>query len=141
MFKPDVYNNTVFGVLSKMENSEYEFILTGSHFFGNATVNSDYDFFVEATANKEIIKSLKNLGFDRISSSGYQDTIISAVYRYEMKNGTAVDVQIIQKGQLGTKVEAQTLIARKFHPDELPTTKEGRTAMWDFAIRMVCAPD
>lgn len=141
MFEPDVYNNTVFGVLSKMEDSPFKFILTGSHFFKNATVSSDYDFFVEATANKEIIKFLENLGFDRISSSGYQDTIISAVYRYEMKNGTAVDVQIIQKGQFGTKVEAQTLIARKFHPDELPTTKEGRTAMWDFAIRMVCAPD
>lgn len=141
MFKPDVYNNTVFGVLSKMENSEYEFILTGSHFFGNATVNSDYDFFVETTADKEINKFLEKLGFVRLVGTQYQDTSIVVVYRYEMNNGAIVDVQILKKDGLAIKIAAQALIKKKFHPDELPITEEGRTTMWNFAIRMVCAPD
>lgn len=55
--------------LNKLAESKFMFYPTGSRFFGNATEESDYDFFVEDT--QPVLTFLENLGFNPLGGNYY----------------------------------------------------------------------
>lgn len=108
---------------------QFEFYLTGSRFFGGATVESDWDFFVEYSA--ELESTLKDLGFERDSESTYEDPSIALVMsKYETWQGrkTKLDIQLVKDA--AKKLAIQTQLKNHWLYNAIPGSKEMRKAMW-----------
>lgn len=90
-------------VLEAMKESEVEFYLTGSHFFGSHKEDSDWDFF---TSDCRAIKFLELHGFDKDNDASYMDEDSEVKWVYRHKCG--IDVQIAYDASL--KNEAQNFL-------------------------------
>lgn len=109
-----------------INESKFEFFLTGSRFFGNATNTSDYDYFVEYSMS--LLKDLHTLGFSNESSNrNYTDISLDRLLK---KDG--IHIQIIHPEWMQAKIKAQNVLAhyRKY----LLCTKEQRKLLWDVAL-------
>ena len=140
---PSVTNkNTVISIIEWIKNSPKTFAATGSRFFGGATENSDWDFFVE---NDECLYDfLISQGFVSISdkeidivqgnTNQYSDASIVQVMEKVCTDGT-VQIQLLQKGMFNLKLAAQKFLARTFVMQAI--TKDQRKAMWNVAMKTV----
>lgn len=101
---------------------DFKFHLTGSRFFGNATDESDWDFFAEYDMG--LLKKLFDLGFyDRTISSYGGDTQL--VYLMEWEN---IQIQLVR--DIRTKIAAQALLAL--------TCREPTADDWDKMYEIAC---
>lgn len=120
-----------------MEDSLFEFILTGSRFFKNAGVGSDWDFFVKDTP--ELREFLSRNHFHGISDVDYVgDPTFADVFRFDIQsNGfTHIDVQIIHPELFIKKVKAQEFIVRTFR-GVFPVPREYAPTVWTMALAAV----
>jgi hypothetical protein len=62
-----------------LHKAPLEFILTGSHYFGGATMNSDYDFFVQASL--AVTDWLEDNGWKKTIAEPYSDINTVSVYK------------------------------------------------------------
>lgn len=83
------------GMISKLNNSEFKFFLTGSQYFGCQTKDSDIDFFCQYSNNVKLF--LDRLGFEEIGNEYLEDDHIRYVMRHEFLN---IDVQLVNDAML-----------------------------------------
>jgi hypothetical protein len=117
-------------IFADMQTSEFVFHLTGSQFFGNARVDSDYDFLVQDSL--QVREFLQDLGFKKLSNNDYNDSSIVAVFRYYQGSARSVDVQCVKNVEL--KLKAQDLI-RECYGSDLPKDRLERCRLWNLAVR------
>lgn len=86
-------------ILDAMNRSPLEFHLTGSRFFGTATTNSDWDFFVQDGPGVQ--DKLLWLGFMHLTEHSYKDSNTLEVWRYT----TLVHVQVVKDATLKAKIQ------------------------------------
>ena len=135
-------NNTVISIIEWIKNSPKTFAATGSRFFGGATENSDWDFFVEY--DECLYDFLISQGFVDISTieidivkgntNQYSDNSIVQVMEKVCTDGT-VQIQLLQQGMFNLKLAAQKFLAYTFVMQAIP--KDQRKAMWNVAMRTV----
>lgn len=124
--------------LLTMSSSKFNFYLTGSRYFGNATEKSDWEFFVQY--DKEIVKYLLDLGFKRNhNEKAYDDKGISAVYTFVPSDYTGfedvsqlpehIDVQLCN--QAWYKFEVQKYIKHKYLEELIACDKSKRKDIWN----------
>jgi len=129
-------NNTLYS----LEDSEWGFYLTGSRFFGNSKINSDWDLFVEVPKDKEnaleffqfLYKNNFRVVSNYLQDSDHPDRIqeLVMVYCNEKDN---IHIQIVEDS--GKKAKVQEWIkdhCKEFHL--LP--KKKHYIIWRFAYRL-----
>lgn len=90
----------------RMEATSFHFFLTGSRYFGNAQLNSDWDFF--CLDSQDVRGWLESIGFNREKyNQSYNDSNCLAVY-YGRFEGDSVHVQLVKNES--RKCWAQNLI-------------------------------
>ena len=139
---PVTNKNTVTSIIEWIKSSPKTFAATGSRFFGGATENSDWDFFVEHDVN--LYDFLISQGFTDISiiqidivqgnTNMYSDDSIVQVMVKVCTDGV-VQIQLLQKGMFDLKLAAQKFLARTFVMQAIP--KDQRKAMWNVAMKTV----
>lgn len=83
-----------YSMFDTMRDSEFEFFLTGSRYFGTDNSGSDYDFFVQDCP--EIHNWLIKNSFRAILNARYgRDSLTVVVYRYR-----DIDVQVVKNAGL-----------------------------------------
>jgi predicted nucleotidyltransferase len=99
----------------------YVFHLTGSRFFGTATEDSDWDFFIEDPARRHVnieynieprtklTDKLTEFGFSTLSFTSYTDQHVIEVWRHKESK---IDIQIVKDAF--RKTQAQNYI--RMHP-------------------------
>ena len=85
--------------------SDIEFYLTGSRFWGNNTVKSDWDFFTEYS--ETTLKYLTDKGFKQITETIYED--IETVLVMKKDN---IDIQLVKNST--KKLKAQMVLKTLF---------------------------
>ena len=84
--------------IKSLENSKFNFYLTGSFKLGNNRYSSDVDFFVEY--NEEVDEFLKLLKFVKyISHSSYLDILTKEVYRSQVTLPN-IDIQVVYNAEV-----------------------------------------
>ena len=125
-------------VLLKMEESPFNFHLTGSRFFGDHNVDSDYDFFTKDTPEVRIF--LESLGLEAQHISQYsEDQLLTAVYHLELEDDRCqilpgfegIDVQLVE--ELDDKIFCQETL-KEFYPHGLPGKKTGHSDLWNLVL-------
>jgi hypothetical protein len=124
---PVTNKNTVTSIIEWIKSSPKTFAATGSRFFGGATENSDWDFFVEHDVN--LYDFLISQGFADISiiqldivqgnTNMYSDDSIVQVMEKVCTDGV-VQIQLLQKGMFDFKLAAQKFLARTFVMQAIP---------------------
>lgn len=115
-------------------DSEFEFYLTGSRFFGTQTEDSDWDFFVGYS--KEVVAFLIENNFRIVNDSEYEDSNTVAVYRYMDKfnrPSMCVDVQVVLNPAM--KEDIQNKIKPVIRNSAIKD-KEAMRLMWNVAYRL-----
>jgi hypothetical protein len=92
--------------LIELLNPPQEFVLTGSRFFGDSNLGSDWDYFTQNTP--EIEEWIKNKGGLLLSLSIYTDRHTVKVYRLLIEGLAMIDIQLVK--DVNTKREAQNKI-------------------------------
>ena len=113
--------------LEALQNSAFQFYLTGSRFFGRTRPDSDYDFFCEDA--EDIEEYLKSQGFrsTQVRETNYFGTEgIVKIYR----NGI-VDVHLVSNAPLKQKV--QTILKEQ---NMLQGNKATQKQIWTFAMKL-----
>jgi hypothetical protein len=122
--------NTTPEILSKLEQSPFNFTLTGSRFFGGENDNSDYDFFVQKHENKQLTDFLTSLGFTQ-TYRRYSDSVTMSNWVWNRKGQTQIHVQIVRDANL--KRQAQTILAKSVNM-RMITDKAIRAYIWNAVI-------
>lgn len=124
-------------VLNQLEESTYHFYLTGSRFFGQETLTSDYDFFI--AHSDDAIQFLFDLGFRSFGAGNYPDSILTDVISYSFEGKKIIDIQILHTGKLRTKKLAQKILAGPLHYEYLQAPKGtyDRIRLWNSLYRVV----
>ncbi len=119
------------GVILALMASHINFFLTGSRFFGNYHLDSDWDYFTyDCWETREF---LTHLGFKEITDQKYRDLSIKALYEYK-KDGQVIHVQLVDSAK--DKVQAQAILF-----NILPLmgnqwkNKESRDVLWNLVLR------
>lgn len=90
-------------ILNKLENSQFEFYLTGSRAgLNQVTSKSDWDFFTHNATNVE--QFLRDIGFKRSSTSYKDDPQIATVYRYTTDT-SHIDVQCVAEFEKKVRIQ------------------------------------
>lgn len=109
-------------ILSILENSAFEFHLTGSRFFGSHQINSDYDFFTENAEDCE--EYLIENGFR--TRRTYKN-MVGIAKLYELGK---VQVQLVNGAKLKNKIQDAL---KKIHSNFGELDKRDRTYRWRLA--------
>jgi len=125
---------TVRDILAFMAVSNCNYYLTGSRFFGNATRQSDWDFFTDQYSEEE----LKRLGFKAISSEvmtdlRYDGSQFASIYELQLVDGT-IQVQVIVN--IHAKKAVQELIKSSYLDTFNSMTKQVRKELW--SLLLIC---
>jgi len=118
-------------VLERLNNSKFDFFLTGSRFFGWCKVTSDWDFFV---VNSETIEQyLKNTDFKVEDTSMYTDTQTVKVFRHQF---LPIHIQIVDNAILKADVQdvMKTILNQYPKMLSLLNSKSTRHDFWDFCF-------
>ncbi len=117
-------------VLSILQNSSFNFYLTGSRFFGTASLHSDIDFFTEDC--KDVETFLIDLGFtvERFSLYNGNLTDINTAKIYRNKD-IAVDVQLVKHVEIKKEVQDHMLDTNTLPPISPLLSKSVMRAWWD----------
>jgi hypothetical protein len=106
MLKNLFKRNSLASLLVALSNSEFEFYLTGSQFFGNYTNESDYDFFVDN--NHKTLLFLSQLGFNEVvSNHDYDFNNLCELWERTTVEGIKIQVQVLRCGCSEKKQIAQ----------------------------------
>lgn len=111
------------------------FYLTGSRFFGNASSNSDWDFFVSNCNSTK--KKLENIGFKEINSEvmvdmGYDRTQFATILEYQAEDGV-IQVQFVQNPYAKNRV--QELIKSEYLDEFNNMSKPERKKLWSLLLK------
>ena len=121
-------NTLLFPCIQCLHESNYDFHITGSRFFGGIHDDSDWDFM--CSSSTEVEEFLTRLGFENISAEEYNgDETIDKVFRF----GT-VDVQLIHN--LERKLYVQGLL-KQLYPAGLPGDKDTRRFIWQNTAKLL----
>jgi len=121
--------NSFESIFNKMAQSQANYYLTGSRFFGTYTVNSDWDFYVADCP--EVRKELENLGFTEEKNS-YSDGLTSKVYVHQSAN---VHVQCVKDIHVKEHVQNSLLVTSKKHPSFFKNiSKKREYELWQTMI-------
>ena len=125
----------LYQILTAFEQSQFEFFLTGSRFFGGADLDSDYDFFV---AKSDSLESwLRELGFVTDQDVAYtDDPTFSTVLILNTVEGV-IQVQLIEENQLARKELVQRLLFKRYGRRGLPGDKNAKRELWHMAYLIV----
>ena len=123
MIKGVVLNETQ-QVLRALEDSPFEFYLTGSRFFGNFRQDSDYDFFVD----ENIVPWLIENGFERLPTHNYLDLLTVSVFQ----KGN-VHIQVVKDVVLKSRV--QQLIKETIPGIYFTFNKTNHSLLWNLVIK------
>lgn len=125
----------LFQVLKAMEESDFEFFLTGSRFFGGFRDGSDYDFFVLFDAKVE--NYLHSLGFIEDDLAQYEgDPTFVRVLTLATKEGI-VQVQLIKSEVFARKQLVQRLLQNRYGAKGLPGDKIAKRELWHLAYHVL----
>lgn len=115
-------------------NEDFEFILTGSRFFGYNTEKSDWDFFTQAPPDPvNLITFLTELGFQSIYRTGYKDREITVVYRHPTER---IDIQVVKDAALKNKIQERLLtLAGIILMRNIP--KDVQSTLWDMMYALM----
>lgn len=113
-------------IIAMME-SEFDFYLTGSWFFGQSNGNSDYDFF--ALDTPEIREFLFEHGFGITDKKYKGDNNATAIFVKYGDFASGIDVQLYSSRGFECKKYAQNLL-KKAYPCGLPTDERVAEACW-----------
>jgi len=145
-----IYGDTSKHLIHVLENSEYEFYLTGSRYFGTSNPLSDWDFFAEETPQMK--KFLIDLGFlpdhaahdERVLRNHYglyQSDIQPNILIYGLHQ---VHIQLVTEKYLEEKLEAQKFLLEQGIIKEIWEKTDGTMerkkknhAAWDMAVLFV----
>lgn len=118
----------LYAALLLLEESSYEFFLTGSRLFGGYRQNSDYDFFVQE--GKEVESYLQELGFVEDTGASYDDDQSFVKVLTLNTNEGVVQVQLIKRDMLARKELAQRLLQGRYQGCGLPGDKSHQKELW-----------
>lgn len=118
--------------LASLAQSTFQFYLTGSRYFGHETMESDWDFFVDASAlSYGLIEWFHQNGFCRDLPRDYGSVEIAQVW---VSIGAAIHVQVVADAWL--KDETQDILRNnpRIVARMQALKKEERTLFWDVAL-------
>ena len=117
----------LYQVLKAMEESHFEFFLTGSRYFGGYHEGSDYDFFVmESTGVSEWLRAK---GFTLDTNAAYDDPTFSKVLQLTLDDGI-IQVQLIVPEEYKRKQIVQRLLRNRYGNGGLPGDKIAKRELW-----------
>ena len=96
--------------LHALENSTFNFYLTGSRFFGTERARSDWDFFTQES--EEVEKFLLKNDFKLHNETKYSDSMTSKVYRYKNQ----IDVQLVTNTEKKLAIQRSFFLAGNVNP-------------------------
>lgn len=111
-----------------MAQSDHEFHLTGSRYFGFTKRDSDWDFFAQDTESARV--ALEANGFKELYRTDYTDSELTRVYRHE---GEKIDVQLVK--DVALKIEVQEYLYKhcKFLMKKLD--KGNHSMIWNMCFK------
>jgi hypothetical protein len=119
-------------VLLKLDDSHFDFHLTGSRYFGGFSQNSDYDFFVRNS--EEIVAFLESIGFVKEECSNYQASIgllcdTVAIYAHPF---CRIHIQLV------TDTKLRSFIAHKLDSSMIMVNadKKTKSKIWQLAYTL-----
>ncbi len=128
-----MFVNTAFALsqfyvaMDSMQQSEFEFHLTGSRFFGFAKSSSDHDFFVQES--DEVKSFLRSLGFQLNLDAQYiGDPTFVEVFELITEEGV-IQVQLIKQSEYSRKQLIQRLLKSQY-PKGIPGDKSQKRELW-----------
>lgn len=113
-------------VLALLSTSKFEFLITGSHFFGTADEESDIDFYVQDSTN--VREFLFSIGFLFHGPASYKDSDVCEVMRHDEAQ---IDVQLSTDANHRGRV-FQFVRKNKM---SIPVNKEEATLFWNYLFR------
>ena len=111
------------------------FYLTGSRFFGNPQLNSDWDFFVcncSTTKKKLLNLGFKEINFEVMVDMGYDRTQFASILEYQAEDGV-VQIQLVQNPY--SKERVQDLIKSDYLVEFNSMTKQERKKLWSLLLK------
>ena len=125
----------LYQVLKAMEDSQFEFFLTGSRYFGGYHEGSDYDFFVlESTGVEEWLRA-KDFHLD-MESQYENDPTFAKVFSLKTDIGW-IQVQLIKPEEFKRKQVVQRLLYNRYGKNGLPGDKIAKCELWRLAYSIV----
>lgn len=126
---------TFYTVLKSMEESQFEFFLTGSRYFGGIHEGSDYDFFVNENSGVEewLLQHEFKLDLDSMYNG---DPTFVKVYSLNLNEGS-IQVQLIKHDQFAKKQIVQRLLYNRYKGHGLPGDKYSKRELWNLAYSIV----
>ena len=126
---------SLYQVLRSMEESEFEFFLTGSRFFGGAHQGSDYDFFV--LLDTKVEHYLRLLDFMEDAMAQYEgDPSFVKVLTLMLTDGV-IQVQLIKQEAFARKQLVQRLLQKRYGAKGLPGDKDAKRELWHLAYHVL----
>ena len=126
---------SLYQVLRSMEESEFEFFLTGSRFFGGVHQGSDYDFFVLLDTNVE--HYLRSLYFMEDDVAQYEgDSSFAKVLTLMLPDGV-IQVQLIKQEAFARKQLVQRILQNRYGAKGLPGDKDAKRELWHLAYHVL----
>ena len=126
---------SLYQVLRSMEESEFEFFLTGSRFFGGVHQGSDYDFFV--LLDTKVEHYLRSLDFMEDDIAHYEgDPSFVKVLTLMLPDGV-IQVQLIKQEAFARKKLVQLLLQKRYGAKGLPGDKAAKRELWHLAYHVL----
>ena len=126
---------SLYQVLRSMEESEFEFFLTGSRFFGGVHQGSDYDFFV--LLDTKVEHYLRSLDFMEDDLAQYEgDPSFVKVLTLMLPDGV-IQVQLIKQEAFARKQLVQLLLQKRYGARGLPGDKDAKRELWHLAYHVL----
>lgn len=125
----------LYQVLKTMEDSQFEFFLTGSRYFGGYHDGSDYDFFVIESIGVEEWLRAKDFRLD--TEIQYEDDpTFAKVFTLNLGDGS-IQVQLIKPEEFKRKQIVQRLLHNRYGHHGLPGDKNAQRELWHLAYSIV----
>ncbi len=115
-------------VLKAFEEGPHEFFLTGSRYFGGYHAGSDYDFFVQESA--EVEAYLRGLDFVEDTDAQYEDDPSFVKVMTLVTAEGIVQVQLIKSKLFARKQLMQRLLKDRYKGQGLPGEKIHQKELW-----------
>ena len=124
-------------VLAMLQESDFDFYLTGSRYFGNPRGESDYDFFVQHS--EAVAEYLENLGFraDNKAFAYYDgDPSLIKLYFQEIRMcGPHYHIQLVKDAQ--AKNHIQEILKATCVLPLLSKNKDEERRIWQAAWKLL----
>ena len=121
-------------ILKFLECSPKKFYLTGSRFFGNHTVGSDYDFFTQS--NNDYVEFLLKIGFRKLTDVDFNEQTYDGkqfvtILEYLPLDGNKIQIQFVYEYDRKNRIQNRIKNEFKSFND---LTKEQKRDLWSFLL-------